>query len=330
MWEKRSGRERQEQEELMGKGLKERSGEEQGQYIGRRGRAQGRRRQQILMVVMLAAAVVLAVSLWQLGNILADYLGADASYAVLSDQMGHETVAVPDVPAGSGESTGTEEAGEEAEDRNRGGTQAGTGEQEPEETKKQESAGTVVTITVPDFEYLKDVNSDVVGWIQIPGTRIDYPVVQGSDNEFYLTHTVSGEEYSAGAIFLDAAIEDGLSDRNPILHGHNTKSGAMFSRLNRYRKQSFWEAHRYVYITTPEGRGVYEIFSAYETEPDSDNYYFGFEADDVFQEYLDRVRSQSFYDTGVSVTKDDFIVTLSTCANNVELRFVVHAKRVEN
>jgi len=298
----------------------------------RRRRARLRRRQQILTVVMLVAAVVLAVSLWQLGSILSDYLGADASYAVLSDQMGHETVAAPDAPAGSGGSTGAkdDEAGDETEEERQDAAQASTGEQEPDETEKQADAGSVVTITVPDFGYLMDVNSDVVGWIQIPGTRIDYPVVQGSDNEFYLTHTASGEEYSYGAIFLDAIIESGLSDRNPIIYGHNSKSGAMFSRLNRYRKQSFWEAHRYVYITTPDGRDVYEIFSAYETEPDSDSYYFGFGADDVFQEYLDRIRSKSLYDTGVSVTKDDFIVTLSTCANNVEQRFVVHAKRVEN
>ena len=75
---------------------------------------------------------------------------------------------------------------------------------------------------------------------------------------------------------MDAAIEDRFEDKNAIIYGHNLKSGAMFSRLNRYARKSFWDANRYIYITTPDGMDVYEVFSAYQTTADADIYYYGF------------------------------------------------------
>ena len=261
-------------------------------------------------IIMLAAVVVLAVSLWQLSSILLEYHQGEAVYEEILSHMDQVELPLP---------TEEDEGGQD-------------GDASREETALGESENTVgeerLTLTVPDFAYLQGINSDVVGWIQIPGTVINYPIVQGSDNDYYLTHTFTGEENSGGAIFLDAAIGDGLDDKNPIIHGHNLKSGAMFSRLNRYARRDFWDANRYIYITTPEGIRVYEVFSAYEAQLDADIYYFGFGSDDNFQAYIDRVMSYSIYDAGISVTKDDDIVTLSTCANDTSLRFVVHAKRV--
>ena len=184
-------------------------------------------------------------------------------------------------------------------------------------------------LTVPDFDYLRSVNSQVIGWIQIPGTKINYPIVQGTDNDYYLNHTFSGEENSCGAIFMDAGIDEQFSDKNPIIHGHNLKSGAMFSRLNRYSRRAFWDANRYIYITTPDGLYIYEVFSAYEIPPGVDIYFFGFGENQEFQDYLDRVTSYSIYDAGIEVTSADDIVTLSTCANDTTKRFVVHAKRIQ-
>jgi len=158
---------------------------------------------------------------------------------------------------------------------------------------------------------------------------VNYPIVQGADNSYYLTHSLSGEESISGAVFMDTGIAAQFKDRNPILYGHNMKNGSMFSRLNRYARRSFWEANRYIYVTTPEGISVYEVFSAYQMPADTDIYHFGFQADDTFQKYLDRIVSYSIYDAGIDVTKENFIITLSTCANDRVQRFVVHAKRVE-
>ncbi len=264
-------------------------------------------------LIMLVAVVVLAVSLWQLSSILLEYHEGEADYEEILSHMDEVEMTAP-VPE-------TEED-EGGENENQAAETAGA-EGETDTTQPAK-----FSLTVPDFAYLQSVNSDVVGWIQIPGTNINYPIVQGSDNEYYLTHTYSGTENSGGAIFLDAAIEDGLDDKNPIIHGHNLKSGTMFSRLNRYSRRDFWDANRYIYITTPEGLRVYQVFSAYEAQLDADIYYFGFGSDDNFQAYIDRVMSYSIYDAGITVTKDDSIVTLSTCANDTTLRFVVHAKRI--
>ncbi len=264
-------------------------------------------------LIMLVAVVVLAVSLWQLSSILLEYHEGEQDYEEILSHMDQVEMTLPEEE--------TEEAAEEPEESQT----AQTGAQDNEGSSGQPAR---FSLTVPDFAYLQSVNSDVVGWIQIPGTNINYPIVQGSDNEYYLTHTFSGTDNSGGAIFLDAAIGDGLDDKNPIIHGHNLRSGTMFSRLNRYARRDFWDANRYIYITTPEGLRVYEVFSAYEVQPDADIYYFGFGSDDTFQAYIDRVMSYSIYDAGMTVTKDDSIVTLSTCANDTTLRFVVHAKRI--
>ena len=273
----------------------------------------------IWTVALLVAALVFAISLWKLTGILVGYHEVDKEYEELVQEMEQETVPVPTQPKQEiqlNESQETAAAGQ--------ATMEVVIETE-EETEETEAA---FVLYVPDFEYLWSINDDVIAWIQIPGTKINYPIVQGSDNEYYLNHTVSGEENSGGAIFMDAAIDEQFGDKNPIIYGHNLKSGAMFSRLNRYARKSFWDANRYIYITTPEGRYTYEVFSAYQTTAHADVYYFGFSEDHYYQDYLDRIVSYSIFNAGVSVSVEDTIITLSTCANDTTQRFIVHAKRL--
>lgn len=288
---------------------------------------------QIRRLLLFGLAAVFAFSLWQLSEILIGYYTAISSYDDIAAHMGQETAPAPPF-AETGESRNEPDREQEKEeDRDReetpadspSGTRATLADEEGPE-KSQEP----IRLTVPDFSYLMEINPEVIGWIQIPGTKINYPIVQGTDNEYYLTHTFSGAENSSGAIFLDCDISDGLEDKNPIIYGHNLKSGAMFSRLNRYARREFWDANPYLYITTPQGQQLYQIFSAYQTDAGADIYYYGFGSDEVFQDYLDRIRSYSIYDAGISVTSEDSIVTLSTCANNTDQRFVVHAKRIQN
>lgn len=268
---------------------------------------------------MLIAVAVLFFSGWQLGKILWGYQSANSSYNEITRQMETEAVTAPDVEVPVLTVNGDSLSDREAEDLPENGGQTGG-----------DSAAASYVITIPDFDYLQSINQDVIGWIQIPGTNINYPVVRGSDNEFYLTHTYTGQENSSGAIFMDTAISDGFNDKNPIIYGHNLKSGAMFSRLNRYARASFWQANPFIYITTPEnGQMIYQVFSAYQTVPDAPVYYYGFGEDAEFEEYLERVMNYSIFDAGISVAKEDNIVTLSTCANDTTYRFVVHAKRIQ-
>lgn len=294
----------------------------------RRGK-QARRTNGVLIAGLVIAVAVLLFSGWQIGKILWGYHRADVTYDEISARMETEMAALPDTgrlhltPAeGSLHETGEallEESEEQPEETAASG-----------QTGDQNQTGITYAITVPDFEYLRGINLEIVGWIQIPGTVINYPVVQGGENEFYLTHTYTGEENASGAIFMDAAVTDRFDDKNPILYGHNMKNGAMFSRLNRYARAGFWEEHPFVYITTPdEGQMIFQVFSAYETTPDAPVYYYGFGEDEAYEEYLDRVMGYSIFDADIPVTKEDSIVTLSTCANNTENRFVVHAKRIQ-
>ncbi len=270
-------------------------------------------------VALLVAIVVFAVSLWQLAGILKGYHDVDQEYEGIAAEMEQQTVPVPTKPQQEiqlNESQETAAAGQATMEV------IVETEEEPEETEEP------FVLYIPDFAHLKGVNDDVIGWIQIPGTKINYPIVQGSDNDYYLNHTVYGEENSGGAIFMDADIENGFDDKNAIIYGHNLKSGAMFSRLNRYARKSFWDANRYIYISTPFGMDVYEVFSAYQTTADADIYYYGFAEDQYYQDYLNRITSYSIFNAGVAVGVDDYIITLSTCANDTTQRFIVHAKKI--
>lgn len=273
----------------------------------------------IWTIALLIAIVVFAVSLWQLSGILLEYHEANSEYDQIAATMEQQTVPVPTQPKHEIQVNESQET-------------ASPGQatiEVPVETKEEtEETEAPFVLYVPNFANLAGANSDVIGWIQIPGTRINYPIVQGSDNDYYLTHTFYGEENSSGAIFMDAAIKDRFEDKNAIIYGHNLKSGAMFSRLNRYARKSFWDANRYIYITTPDGVNAYEVFSAYQTTADADIYYYGFGEDQYYQDYLNRIMSYSIFNAGVPVGVDDTIITLSTCANDTSQRFIVHAKKI--
>ena len=181
-----------------------------------------------------------------------------------------------------------------------------------------------------DTKALKEENPDFIGWIYIPGTDVSYPMVQAADNDYYLRRTFEGEPNNAGCIFMDYLIEKGLDAKNPIIYGHNRRDGSMFASLKRFQKKSFYEKYRYIYIFTTEGDRVYEVFSVYVTMPDSDTYTYGFGSDESFLAYIDKVKSQSVYDTGVEVLAQDSILPLSTCTNRqADTRFVVQAKRIQ-
>ncbi|MCI8401503.1 MAG: class B sortase [Lachnospiraceae bacterium] len=288
-------------------------------------RKRKRRPSVVWRLVMLAAVAVLVFSLWQLVRVFQNYREVDEDYGSITAQMEKRSVPVPVTTAAPGEESESnaqeKEPGEESEEGETGQELVMAVPQETEEPYE---------LTVPDFDYLRGVNEYVIGWIQIPGTKINYPVVQGTDNEYWLSHTFENKEKFCGAIFMDAGIEDRFDDKNPIIYGHNLRSGSMFSRLNRYAEKEFWDENPYIYITTPDELIICQVFSAYQTTADADIYYFGFGSDDQFQAYIDRVTSYSVYDAGITVTKEDSIVTLSTCANDVTQRFVVHAKRIQN
>ena len=178
-----------------------------------------------------------------------------------------------------------------------------------------------------NFDELLAINPDTIGWIRFSPepSIISYPIVQGEDNDEYLHKTFSANENTLGAIFLNAGNQSDFSDRNSIIYGHRMKDGSMFRHLQDYEERAFWENNPYFYIYTPDGREItYHIYSAGQVEDTSDTYLTSFASDEEYQAFLDMTKEVSLYDTGVELTTEDTIVTLSTCTSaSDEHRFVV-------
>lgn len=178
-----------------------------------------------------------------------------------------------------------------------------------------------------DFSALREVNGDVLGWILIPGTRISYPLVQGTDNQYYLTHTWKKWNSVVGSVFMEYSNSGDFSDFNTIIYGHRMNDGSMFAGLKNYKQKSYYKSHPAVYITDDSGARKYDIFAAYEVSTQGDTYRIGQQSDSTKQAYIDYCLTQSLYDTGVVPTVNDKIVTLSTCTGNGHAtRWVVQAR----
>lgn len=179
-----------------------------------------------------------------------------------------------------------------------------------------------------DFRALREVNSDVLGWIHIPYTQLSYPVVQGEDNEFYLDHTWKKTYSSVGSIFMEQYCSRDLSDFNTILYGHRMQDGSMFASLRFYNDHSYWKKYPWVYVWDENGGYIYEIFSAYEAGLTDPTYMLGMTGDEEKQTFLDFCISKSVIDTGITPTINDRILTLSTCTGRGHAtRWVVQAVR---
>ena len=164
-----------------------------------------------------------------------------------------------------------------------------------------------------DFEALREINSQVVGWIYIEGTAINYPVVRGTDNSYYLDRLFDGTKNKAGSIFMDYRNSPDLSDRNTVLYGHHLQSGAMFHDIVLYKDQSFYEEHPTALLMTPEGNYKIQLVAGYVTDMNSDAWKMEFESDVEFALWLEQGIIQSTFRSTVRPTARDRVVTFSTC-----------------
>lgn len=181
-----------------------------------------------------------------------------------------------------------------------------------------------------NFNMLKKQNEDTVAWIKVNNTNVKYPVVKAKDNSFYLTHSFDKSNNSAGWIFADYKNKFDDTDKNIVIYGHNRRDGSMFSSLKNVLNPNWYnnDLNRNILLYTENGEYNYEIFSIYKIE--SEDYYIKTEFNDEndFEDFLNTITKRSVQDFGVNVSKDDSILTLSTCANNNKYRVVIHAKKV--
>ncbi|MBO7253306.1 MAG: class B sortase [Oscillospiraceae bacterium] len=214
--------------------------------------------------------------------------------------------------------------------------------QETQETQVQETEPKTRTVWViapvkddPEIELLKEidldalrqVNPDVIGWIRIPQTQIDYPIMQGTDNDYYLDHTWDHKSNAVGSIYMEYRNSPEFFDYNTLIYGHNMKGGSMFAQLRNYSEQQFFEEHPYVYIVTDGGILRYEIFSSYKAPVDSAAYKLSFQQAQTRKDFLAYVLESSVIESNIEPGIRDRILTLSTCsAAGYTTRWVVHAR----
>ena len=179
-----------------------------------------------------------------------------------------------------------------------------------------------------NFEELLEINTDIIGWLEMEAVNISYPIVQGDDNDFYLHRTFRKQDNFAGSIFLDYINNPNFSNRNNIVYGHNMRNGSMFGILKQYREQEKYDKSPYFWIYTPTRIYKYEIFAASVVGTYSDSYKVAFADANDFQDFLDKAKKQTMIKTKATVNYRDTVVTLSTCTGDSSTRFIVQGKRV--
>ena len=184
-----------------------------------------------------------------------------------------------------------------------------------------------------NFQELREQygNDDIVGYLNIPGTTIDYLVMYSGDNDFYLHRDINKEYSFAGSIFMDMDNDAAAGGYNTILYGHNMKAEIMFHDLRLYQSRDFMESHRYVTFNTVYRNMTWEVFSFYMV--DYNDFPFtrvDFADDDEFYQFALQMKERSMYDTGVDVAPGDRVLTLQTCSEigSADNRFILEAKLI--
>ena len=184
---------------------------------------------------------------------------------------------------------------------------------------------------------LQQENSDVVGFIEIENTNISYPVVQGKDNEYYMTHNYKREKSKNGAIFLDKDYDWNIPSNNYLIYGHNLNNGTMFQELLKYANESYYKNHPTISFTTADEECVYDIISVFRSKVyyTSDNvfkYYFFInpKTEETYNDYIKNIKEISLYNIEQTANYGTQLITLSTCSYHVkDGRFVVVGAKKE-
>lgn len=188
------------------------------------------------------------------------------------------------------------------------------------------------TYTEIDFAGMRAVNEDVIGWIQIPDSPVDYPLLDADDNKYYLNHTYDRQWSSYGSIFLEPRNNPDLSERHLVIYGHNMVNESMFGSLLEYKNQEYADTHPEITVCMTDRDLTYRIFSAYTAHVDSAAYRMSFSEDASFMEMAEQMKVNSVIAADVMPTAEDQVLTLSTCTPEgaKKYRFIVNAVLVDD
>ena len=178
-----------------------------------------------------------------------------------------------------------------------------------------------------DFNFLREENEDIIGWIQVEGTTIDYPILYDTTyNMYYLNHNYKGTYTGYGSIFMLEDNASDFTDFNTVVYGHNMLDGSMFAQLHQFRKKDFFDSHGQILVYTPDRKMTYQVFASYRTDNLNIVVNNDFSTEELRTEYIGRIYEHNAvanFNQDYSVTADDRILTLSTCIGNPAYRYVV-------
>ncbi len=267
-------------------------------------------------IVTVLLLIVLVGSLGAIGWQQINYRKGDTDYADAAELVGIPEELPAVLPAPEKPETPTEEPRKEP-----AAEPAEPAAPEPDPLKE-----TLEALEAMDLDILRSVNGDVVGWIVIPGTKVNYPVLQKNDNDYYLTRTWKGESSSVGSIFVDYRNTPGFGDDNTLIYGHNMRNGSMFGGLKYYINDGHWEAHPSIYLVDDAGVHRYDIYAVYEARVDAVTYEMNFADDQAKTDFIHYGIRRSVVDTDIVPAAEDRIITLSTCTGmGYTTRWVVQA-----
>lgn len=187
------------------------------------------------------------------------------------------------------------------------------------------------------LEELQKENDEIIGWLEIEGTNINYPVLQAKDNDYYLSHNYKKEKSSAGSLFLDKDFDLVNGSSNYLIYGHRNTQGLMFEDLLKYDNEDFYKQHKNIKFTTNQEDAIYEIMAVfysrvyYKSEKNVFRYYYfvNAETEEEYNQYVDNAKKVSIYDTGITAQYGEQLLTLSTCEySQKDGRFAIVAKKV--
>lgn len=183
---------------------------------------------------------------------------------------------------------------------------------------------------IVDFKKLKSGNSDVVAYIKVNNTNIEYPIVKTSNNNFYLNHSFDKSKNSRGWIFADYKNKFDNTDKNIVIYGHNMRDESMFGSLKNILNEEWYNnaENKNITFLTEKENYIYKVFSIYKIE--SEDYYIktNFKNDEDYEKFLNTIKNRSIKNFDINLNINDKIITLSTCANNNKYRIVLHAKKL--
>lgn len=177
---------------------------------------------------------------------------------------------------------------------------------------------------------LLEINKEVIGWITINDTPINYPLLQHSDNQYYLTHASDNSDSIYGSIYIDHRNNSDLNNLNTLIYGHNMNNGSMFHALVNYKDQDFFTAHPYISVSNLYETFTYEIFSVYVVNADTETISVKYKSNEDFLNYISNCQSRSLFKTNINLNEDDQIITLVTCSYELDnARTIVQAKKIK-